>query len=93
MREIDFRLDLIARRPVEARCPARGWRFACGSVEVRPHFLRFMFFERAGVGLLLGNAHHGKHVKNCLALNFQLPGQIIDSNLAHSPLCSSALFR
>ena len=42
---------------------------------------RFVFFQRTGVRLLLGNAHRGQHVKNLLALDFQLTGQIIDSNL------------
>jgi hypothetical protein len=33
------------------------------------------------VRFLLGNTHRGQHVKNLFALDFQLTGQIIDSNL------------
>ena len=43
--------------------------------------LRFVLFQRTGVRLLLGNAHRRQRVKNFLALDFQLTGQIIDSNL------------
>jgi len=93
MREIDFCFDLIARGSAEASCLAGAWSFTRGSLEVRPHLLGFMVFERAGVGFLLANAHHGKHIKNRLTLDLQLPGQIIDSNLAHSALGSSARFR
>ena len=45
------------------------------------HQIRFVFFQRTRVRLLLGNAHRGQHVKNLFALDFQLTGQIIDSNL------------
>ena len=42
---------------------------------------RLVLFERTGVRLLLGNTYRGQHVKNLSALDFQLTGQIIDSNL------------
>ena len=45
--------------------------------------LRFVLFKRAGVRLLLGNTDDRESVKNRLALDFQFPRQIIDSNLAH----------
>ena len=39
--------------------------------------------------LLLSDADFGQHVENRLALDFQFPGQIVDSNLTHPPfLCS-----
>jgi hypothetical protein len=38
------------------------------------------------MGLLLGDPDFQQHVENRLALDFQLSGQIVDSNLAH-PLC------
>ena len=40
--------------------------------------------------LLLGDANFRKNVENRFAFNFQLPGQIVDSNLTHPPLISSA---
>jgi len=48
-----------------------------------PHFFRFMFLERAGMGLLLRHPDDGKRVENGFAFNFQLPGEIVDSNLTH----------
>jgi hypothetical protein len=46
---------------------------------------RFVIFQRTGMRLLLGHAYRGQRVKNLFALDFQLTGQIIDSNL-HSVL-------
>jgi len=62
-------------------------------VEVTAHLLGFMVFKRAGMGLLLRDPNFGKHVKNGLALDFQFPGQIVDSNLAHPPFLPSGLSR
>jgi hypothetical protein len=33
--------------------------------------------------LFLGHSHLRQHVENGLALNFQLAGKIVDSNLTH----------
>jgi hypothetical protein len=54
-----------------------------------PHLLCFMVFERAGVSLFLGDAYRRQHVQDGFAFNFQFPCQIVDSNLTHSPSCSS----
>jgi len=43
--------------------------------------LRFVLFQRTGMRLLLGDADLGQDVKNGFALDLQLTGQIIDSNL------------
>ena len=40
--------------------------------------------------LLFRDSHLWKRVKNFFALNFQFPGQIVDSNL-HPPLVSSVV--
>ena len=48
-----------------------------------PHLFRFMFLERTGMGLLLCHPDDGKRVENGFAFNFQLPGEIVDSNLTH----------
>jgi len=50
-----------------------------------PHQFCFVLFQRTGVRLLLGNAHRGQRVKNFSAFDFQLTGQIVDSNLTHPP--------
>jgi len=53
-----------------------------------PHFFRLMVLEGTGVRFFLGNSNFGENVKNGLAFDFQLPGQIVDSNLTHPPfLC------
>lgn len=48
-----------------------------------PHQFRFVVFQRTGVRFLLRNTYRGQRVKNLFALDFQLTGQIIDSNLTH----------
>lgn len=61
--------------------------------QVGSHLLRFMLFHGTGVRLLLSDAYFGKCVENRFAFNFQLPGQIVDSNLAHPLFLSSGLSR
>jgi hypothetical protein len=63
------------------------------SAEMGANFLGFVLFERTGVRFLLGDTDFSQHIENRFAFDFQLPGQIIDSNLTHPPLCSSALSR
>jgi hypothetical protein len=48
-----------------------------------PHQFRFVLFERTGVRFLFRYTDRGQHVENLFALDFQLTGQVIDSNLAH----------
>jgi hypothetical protein len=60
------------------------------TTKVTAHALRFIELKRTRVGLLLRDAHFGKDVKNLLALDFQFPGQIVDSNLTHPPFLGPA---
>src|SRR6476646_4644793 len=53
------------------------------------NLLRFIHLDGAGVGLLFRYAHDGEHVENRFTLYFQLPGQVIDSNLLHPPSIAS----
>jgi hypothetical protein len=55
--------------------------------------LGLVLFERAGMGLLLGDTHLRKNIENGFAFDFQLSCQIVNSNLAHPPLCPSGLSR
>jgi hypothetical protein len=48
--------------------------------------LRFIFFDGTGVGLLLGYSDLDKNIENRFALDLELSGQIVDSNLMHSAL-------
>ena len=47
------------------------------------HQVGFEIFQRTGVCFFLGDADRGQDVKNFPALDFQLTGQIINSNLTH----------
>jgi hypothetical protein len=87
VRQIDLGLDGI-----RFRAGRRGFRGSMLSVTTKmtAHALRFIKLKRTRVGLLLRDAHFGKDVKNLLALDFQFPGQIVDSNLTHPPSVSSS---
>jgi len=61
----------------------RTWRCLGAAAQMFPHQFRFVVFQGTGVRLLLRHANRGQNVKNFLALDFQLTGQIIDSNLTH----------
>jgi hypothetical protein len=89
--EIDLGLDFVRFGAAGPRGLARGLGFT-GGTEVGAHLLRLVLFERAGVRFLLGDSYFRKYVENRFAFDFQLPGQIVDSNLAHPPLMSSGLF-
>jgi hypothetical protein len=39
--------------------------------------------------LLFRNADQRQYIENCFTFDFQLPSQIVDSNLAHPPFVSS----
>jgi len=67
-------------------------RFA-GPTQVSADLLRFVLFNGTGVRLLFSDAYFRKCVENRFAFDFQLPGQIVNSNLGHPPFLSSALSR
>jgi hypothetical protein len=90
--EIDLGLDFIAASGTGARRFARRMRFATAA-EISAHLFGFMVFKRTGVGFLLGDTHLCQRIENCFALNFQLSGQIVDSNLAHPPFRPPKLSR
>jgi hypothetical protein len=62
-------------------------------LEMGANLLRLVFFERAGVRLLFGNADFLQNIEDRLAFDFQFSGQIVDSNLTHPPLVSSTVSR
>ena len=65
------------------RSRLRTRRRVGAAAKMFPHQFRFVLFKRTGVRFLLRDAHRGQHVKNLFALDFQLTGQIVDSNLTH----------
>jgi hypothetical protein len=89
VRKINLGPDLVWLAVTTARGRLRRRVHLARAAEVSPNFYRFVLFERAGMGFLLGDADFGQHIENRFALDFQLPGQIVNSNLTHPPLCSS----
>jgi hypothetical protein len=47
--------------------------------------LGFVSFDRARVRLFFRYSDQRKNIKDCPALDFQFPGQIVDSNFTHPP--------
>jgi hypothetical protein len=90
--EIDLGLNLVAVNAGRASVPCGCLRFT-GAAQIGAHFLRLVFFHGTGVRLLLSDAYFRKCVENRFAFNFQLPGQVVDSNLAHPPFLPSGLSR
>jgi hypothetical protein len=81
MREVDLGLDAVVVRGTRR---SRRTRSRVGTAqEMLPHQFRFEIFQRTGVRFFLRDTHRGQSVKNFLALDFQLTGQIVDSNLTH----------
>jgi hypothetical protein len=89
MGQIDLGLDLVGFSARSTRGSGRALGFCC-CMEMRPHLLGFMLLDRAGMRLLLGYPDNGQHIENGFTFDFQLPGQIVNSNLTHPPFISSA---
>jgi hypothetical protein len=81
MRQIDLGLDLFFAVDGGACSFGRARSGVTTRTEMLPNQFRFMLFQRTGVRFLFRNSHRGQGVKNFLALDLQLTGQIIDSNL------------
>lgn len=90
VRQIDLGLDFLFAARGMCRFRRLGRRIR-RTAQVCPYFFRFVFFERAGVSLLLGDSDNREHIQNGLAFNFQFSCQIVDSNLTHRPFLCSAL--
>jgi hypothetical protein len=63
-------VDLLLR--LAALCLRRAGSVLAAALKVLAYPFCFIFFERAGVGLLLGHADVGQGVKDRPALHFQL---------------------
>ena len=87
MRKIDLGPDFVRIGTAGPCGLARGLSFA-GGAEVGPYLFRFVVFNGTGMSLLLSDSNFLKYVENSFTLNFQLPGQVVDSNL-HPPFLSS----
>jgi hypothetical protein len=90
MRQVNLGLDFV-RASMRSTTRLRRAVPVPRAFEVRTNFFRFVLFERTGMRLLLGDTNFGQYIENGFAFDFQFPGQIVDSNLTHPPLCSSEL--
>jgi len=88
VREINLGLDFVGFA-TGTRPGGRGLSFS-GGAEMSAHLFRFVVLDRTRVRLLLCNSDCDQDVKNRLALDFQFPGQIVDSNLTHPPFLGPA---
>jgi hypothetical protein len=82
MRQIDLGLDFFFAAWRFSGSSGGRLRFA-GGAEVNAYLLCFVLFQRTGMRLLLSHPDHWQHVENSSAFDFQLPGEIVDSNLTH----------
>jgi len=92
VRKIDLRLELVRRRR-NARAAARAGLML---LIILFDALSLVHFNGTGVRLLLGYTDLEKNIEDFLALDLELSGQIVDSNLVlHSapfpPLCPRPL--
>jgi hypothetical protein len=91
VRQIDLGLDSIGSGLRGTGSP-RSRTFA-SAAEISAHLVGFVVFQGTGMRLLLGYANVRQRIENRFAFDFQLSGQIVNSNLAHPPVCSSELSR
>jgi len=88
VRQIDLGLNFFFAAQRAGGLRGVRLRFA-GGAEVGAYFYRFVLLQRTGMRLLLCHPDERQHVENGFALDFQLSGEIVDSNLAHPAfLCS-----
>jgi hypothetical protein len=87
VREINLSLDFVGFA-TGTRPGGRGLSF--GGAEMSANLFRFVLLDRTRVRLLLCDSDCDQDIKNRLALDFQLPGQIVDSNLTHPPFLGPA---
>jgi len=90
VRQINLGFDFFfaAQRTSSAR--RRTLRFS-RAADIGPYFFGFVVLQRTGMRLLLGHTDVWQRVENSFALNFQLPGEIVDSNLTHPAFLFPAL--
>jgi hypothetical protein len=88
MREVNLGFNLIGFA-TGARPGGRGLSFG-GGAEMSANLFCFVLLDRTRVRLLLCDSDCDQDIKNRLALDFQLPGQIVDSNLTHPPFLGPA---
>jgi hypothetical protein len=93
MRQVNLCFDFVGVAARTRRARRRGLCVG-SSAEMRPHFFCFVLLDRTRMRLFLGDANFDQDIKNRLALDFQFPGQIVNSNLTHPPFpCPAPLLK
>jgi hypothetical protein len=87
LREVNLGFNFVSF-PTGTRPGGRG--LSIGGAEMSAHLFRFVLLHRTGVRFFLSNSDLDQDIKNRLALDFQFPGQIVDSNLTHPPFLGPA---
>jgi hypothetical protein len=80
--QIDFGFDFFFAAKWARGLGSRRLRFV-RAANVGPDLYRFVLLDRTGVRFFLRHPDLHQRVENGFALNFQLSGEIVDSNLAH----------
>jgi len=62
---------------------AAGWRFRILMPVVAAQLEHYVVFQRAGVRLFIRDAQFGELFQYFVSLNFQLPRQLVNSDLSH----------
>jgi hypothetical protein len=86
MREIELGLDFLGAGARATPILRRRMRLVMDA-KVLPHLFGFVRFDGTGMGFFLADAKGGQEFEDLLAFDFQLPGQIVDSNLRLHPPC------
>jgi hypothetical protein len=93
MRKIDLGLDLVSRWAAGTCSLGGRMAFRRRATQFCTYLLRLVFFQRTGMGLLLADPDFRKYIENGFTFDFQLPCQIVDSNLTHPPFLLLRLIR
>ncbi len=88
VRQIDF---WRYGRSSIARISRTGVATARATRKMRTYLFRLILLQRAGVGFAGAHAEFCQNLKNLPALDFQLPREIVDTNLTHPPLFSNPI--
>jgi hypothetical protein len=85
VRQVDFwryRRSSIARTSRTGVAAPRAMR------KLHTYLFSLILLQRTGVGFAGAHAEFRQNIKNLSALDFQLPREIVDTNLTHPPLFS-----
>lgn len=90
VRQVDLGFDAFGFGAAWAGSGFRRTVTVAAAFKMRADFLSLVFFKRAGVRLLFRDADFIQDIEDCFAFDFQLSSQIVNPNLTHPPLVSSA---